>query len=337
MTAIDRRQFNRSLLAVPAAALLGTGLGALAPAAASAAPADWDAHFLAGMANGELLHRTRTGDGSWGTGWEKATTPPATLYRVSCVGLNGNLHTVATLNSGTPDYGVRRSADGSWTDFTPIPSASGPTTGAVHVAVTALNGELHVFGASEGGGTLYYTVRNADGVWQPRWVSLKTFGRISHIATTRVGSTIDTAVIADGKLFHAIRASDGTWSGWGNIEGAAGDIGDPYDVAVAGIGSQLHVMALNGSSDVFHAIRSADGTWQPFRKAAVFNDFTPFVVSAANVGGELQVGIIDIAANGTQAVRHSIRRTDGSWQTAGTVSRSGFTDEPGVLAMAATQ
>ncbi|MFC3492475.1 hypothetical protein [Glycomyces rhizosphaerae] len=337
MTAIDRRQFNRSLLAVPAAALLGTGLGALAPAAASAAPADWDAHFLAGMANGELLHRMRTGDGSWGTGWSKVATPPATLYRVSCVGMNGNLHTVATLNGGTPDYGVRRSADGSWTAFTPIPSESGPTTGAVHVAVTALNGVLHVFGASEGGGALYHTVRNTDGVWQPRWVTLKTFGRISHIATTKVGSTIDTAVIADGRLFHAIRSSGGTWSGWGNIESAAGDIGDPYHVAVAGIGSQLHVVALNGSSGVFHAIRRADATWQPFRKVAVFNNYRPFEVSAANVGGELQVGIIDLATNGTQAVRHSIRRTDGTWRSVSTVSRTGFTGEPGVLAMAAIQ
>lgn len=336
MTSIDRRQFNRSLLAVPAAALFGTGLGALAPAAASA-DTGWETQFLAGTANGELFHRRLRVDGSYGPTWDTVDTPPATLYRVSCVGLNGNLHAVATLNSGTPDYGVRRSSDGSWTEFTPIPSQSGPTTGAVHVAVTALNGELHVFGASEGGGTLYHTVRHQDGSWQPRWTALKTFGRISHIATTRVGTTIDTAVIADGKLLHAIRASNGTWSNWGNIQSAAGAISNILDVTLAGIGSQLHVVALSGSGEVYHAIRKGDASWQRFGRVTVFNQYPPLVVSAANVGGEVQVGVIDRYTSGGQAVRHSIRRTDGSWEPAVTLSSSGFSDEPGVLAIAGTQ
>jgi hypothetical protein len=335
MTALDRRKFTRSLLAVPAAALVGTGLGALAPAAASAA-AGWETQFLAGQANGELKHRWRRVNGSDGPAWDPVDTPGGTLYRVSCVGVAEDLHVVATLNSGTPDYGVRHGADDSWTEFTPIPSLGGPTAGAVHVAVTALDGELHIFGADEGGTTLYHTVRGVQGAWQLRWKALRNFGRITQIATTRVGTTIDTAVVADGKLLHAIRKADGTWTGWGNIESAAGDIENLLHVALAGIGSQLHVLAVNGSGEVYHAVRRVDATWRQFRRVSVFDQYPTFVVSAANVGGELQVGAIHRHPAGGQGVRYSIRGSDGTWELARTLSGSGFTDEPGALAMTGT-
>ncbi|MCD0445356.1 hypothetical protein LO763_17215 [Glycomyces sp. A-F 0318] len=336
MTSLDRRQFHRSLLAVPAAALVGTGLGALAPAAASAAPADWQAQFLVGQADGELMHRRRRGDGSWGPTWDGVPTATGALLRVSCAGMSADLHVVATINSGTPDHAVRRGSDGSWTAFTPIPSQSGPASGAVHVAATTLGRELHVFSASERGTTLYHTVRGEDGVWLPRWTALRTFGRIGHIATARVGTTISTTVIADGRLLHAVRASDGTWSTWGDVERPAGDIGNVNQVALAGIGAQLHVVALNGSSEVHHAIRKGDGSWQRFRKPSVFNGHSPFAVCAANVGGEMQVGIIDLDGS-RQIVKHSIRRSDGSWQRVGTVSSAGLTGDPGTLAVAATR
>ncbi|PRY58666.1 hypothetical protein [Glycomyces artemisiae] len=335
MTAFDRRQFHRTVLAVPAAALAGAGLGALATAAAAAAPADWDAHFLVGQANGELRHRRRRGDGSMGPTWDDVPTAAGTLYRVSCTGLGPDLHVVAALNSGTPDHAVRHGADGSWTEFTPIPSQAGPATGAVHVAAAALNSELHVFGASEGGTALQHTVRAADGTWLPRWSTLRTFATISQIATTRVGTTIDTAVVSGGVLRHAIRRSDGTWTGWGNIETSAGDIGYVNRVALAGIGSQLHVVALNGSGEVYHAVRRADATWQQFRRATVLSQYRPFDVAAANVGGEMQVGIVNLDADGGQSVKHTIRRADGSWQTVATVSSSNLT-APGTISMGAT-
>src|SRR5687767_8511285 len=110
MTSFDRRQFHRSLLAVPAAALVGSGLGALAPAAASAAPADWNAQFLAGQANGELMHQLRAGDGTWQPSWNKVATPNAT-YRVSCAGISKDLHIVAAIGSGAPSHGIRNGID----------------------------------------------------------------------------------------------------------------------------------------------------------------------------------------------------------------------------------
>lgn len=336
MTSLSRRRFNRSLLAVPVAALVGSRLGALTPTAASAAPADWNAQVLAGLASGGLMHQVRAGDGTWNPSWTPVEAQ-GTLYRVSCVGVSTDLHVVASLNSGAPSHAVRSGADGSWTEFTRIPSLSGPTTGAVHIAVTALDGELHVFGASENGTTLYHTVRAADGTWQPSWTAVRNFGTISHLATTRVGTTIDTAVVAGGKLLHAIRSSTGTWTGWGNIETSAGAIpNDVFGLTLAGIGAQLHVYAVSGSSEVHHAIRKGDGTWQRFSKVAAFANYSPIAISAANVGGETQVGIVDFTADATQVIRHAIRRTDGTWTKVGTVRTTGLTGAPGTLALTGT-
>ncbi|MEV6287083.1 hypothetical protein [Kribbella sp. NPDC051770] len=334
MVSLNRRQFTRSLLAVPAAAVVGTRLGAFTPAAA--APADFDAQVLVGQANGLLMRRTRAGDGTWDSSWEQLDTTGGTLYRVSAAGLSADTHLVAAHNTGAPSHGVLAGSDGSWTGFTPIPSQSGPTTGAPHVAVTSLGSELHVFGASERGTALFHTVRSSAGSWQERWTTLRSFGTITRVATTRVGTTIDTAVLAGGKLLHAIRSSSGTWTGWGNIETSAGTIANGVlDVALAGIGSQLHVLVVSGSSEVYHAVRRADATWQRFRKVTVLANYRPMAISAANVGGELQVGIIDLAASG-QIVRHTIRRSDGSWATVRTVNATGLTAAPGVLALAGT-
>jgi hypothetical protein len=330
MTSLDRRRFNRSLLAIPAAALVG----ALAPAAASAAPADWNAQFLAGQANGELMHQMRAGDGSWQPSWNKVATPNTT-YRVSCAAISKDLHVVAAIGSGAPSHGIRKGIDGSWQEFRTIPSLSGPTAGAPHVAVASLGQELHVFGASERGTDLFHTVRNADGSWSASWKLLRTFGLISDVATARVGTTIDAAVVTGGEIYHAIRASDGTWSSWGNIEGAAGEIGEVYEVALAGFGSQLQVVALTSSNELFHAIRYSDGSWQRFRKMTAFSDYTPFGISAANVGGEMQFACIVLSGTG-QIIKHTIRRSDGSWQALGNVRLTGLTDDPGDLALTGT-
>jgi hypothetical protein len=95
-------------------------------------------------------------------------------------------------------------------------------------------------------------------------------------------------------------------------------------------------VALSGSSDVYHAIRDGDGSWQEFRRATVFDAYSPFGVSVADVGGELQIGVIDFTADTRQVIRHSIRHADGSWQQVGTPRTTGLTGERGILALAGT-
>ncbi|GAA1659888.1 hypothetical protein GCM10009830_01140 [Glycomyces endophyticus] len=330
MTEIDRRRFHKTLLAVPAA-LLGTGLGSLAPAAASAAPADWNAHLLTGLANGGLMHRTRAGSGSWDPEWSGLDTD-GTLYYVAASGVSTDLHVVASINGTAPRHRFRSAADGTWTPFETIPSASG-TTGVAQVAATSLDGRLHVFTAANG--AVRHTSRGADGTWDASWVRLRTFTSITHLAATRVGSTLHVAAVVDGAIFLNIRAADGTWGSWANVENSAGQIGDVSRVALAGTGAQLQVIARTSDYLLHHAIRKGDGTWQRFAKPAALSGLKPIAISAANVGGETQLGLIDLTGAG-QVVKHTIRRTDGTWQKVGTVSSAGMATAPGELALAGT-
>lgn len=336
MTSLNRRQFNRSLLAVPAAALVGTGLGALTPAAASAAPADFNAELLALQSNGELMHQTRAGDGSWKPRWNEAGTDPGDIAFAACAGISKDLHVLVSLDRDAgrnPRHCFRNGTDGSWSTFSEIPVDGGPQ-GTATLAMTSLGSQLHVIATNDG--TLHHAVRNGDGSWQASWSELRTFASISDLAITKVGTTLDVAVVKDGEILHSIRASDGTWSSWGNVESAAGEIGNIGGVTLAGVGAALHVFAVDGSGFLHHAIRRGDGTWRRFQRVTAFTESLGRLINltAANVGGVVQFACVDL---GTRSIRHAIRNTDGTWSRVGTVRADGLTDTPDPgLALTAT-
>ncbi|MDN3241449.1 hypothetical protein [Glycomyces tritici] len=327
MTSLNRRQFTRSLLAVPAAALVGTGLGALSPAAASAAPADWNAQFLALQLNGELMHQTRAGDGSWQPRWTEVADGTGTIAFVAAAGIGKDLHVVVSMDRDAgrnPRHCFRNGADGSWTAFSEIPMEGGPM-GTTSLAMTALNRQLHLIATNNG--TVHHAVRNGDGSWQSSWTPIRVFESVSDFAITRVGTTLHVAVLSEGKLFHSIRAADGTWSSWGAVKRAAGDIGDIGAVALAGVGAALHLFAVDGSGLLQHAVRREDGSWRPFKRVAVFTEAngTLFNLTAANVGGVVQFAGVHL---GDRSIKHAIRSADGSWSPVGTVRPTGLTEWP---------
>jgi hypothetical protein len=66
-----------------------------------------------------------------------------------------------------------------------------------------------------------------------------------------------------------------------------------------------------------------DATWQRFREVAVLEGRIPFSTSAANAGGELQLGVLELV-DGKQVASHTIRRTDGTWQPVRFISTAGL-------------
>ncbi|HET9955260.1 MAG TPA: hypothetical protein VFQ61_12185 [Polyangiaceae bacterium] len=73
-------------------------------------------------------------------------------------------------------------------------------------------------------------------------------------------------VTSSGGLRHALRTGT-SWSGFGDVEGQAGDIGTVTDAQAEISLGGLHVIAIAGGA-LFHTIRS-ETSWQPFVNMAV--------------------------------------------------------------------
>jgi hypothetical protein len=264
--------------------------------------------------------------------------PTSRLHRgrlyVSCAGIGKDLHAIVSINNGLPPmHRIRNGADRTWTAASPIPSQSGPV-GTSMVAATSVNSLLHVFAASQN--SLYHTVRYEDGSWWPDWKLLRTFTHpIDRVATTRVGTTVDTAVVTNGEIIHAIRAASGVWSNWGDVEGPAGEIGEIIDVTLAGTGSNLQIIARTRWDNVlYRAVRRADATWQRFARMTHFDGYQADSISAVNAGGDMHFAFVEY--RGIDAYISCAVRSAGSWGPIRTAPSTGLTANPGELALAVT-
>ncbi|WP_328299405.1 transglycosylase family protein [Streptomyces sp. NBC_00435] len=120
-----------------------------------------------------------------------------------------------------------------------------------------------------------------------------------------------------GAIFHGLRKADGTWTGFGNIESQAGDIGTVGSVADAGLNGDTHVVAVGGNGHVYHTIRLANGSWGTFGDVdAAAGALGPVTkVSAVTIGTD-----VNVLAVADGKLNHSVRHFDGSWTPFGDVS-----------------
>lgn len=150
-------------------------------------------------------------------------------------------------------------------------------------------------------------------------VATRTDGLGSWILRTRAqapGWKTEALVQSGTGLYQGIRLADGSWTGFGDVQSAAGDIGGVRAAAVAGINSDTHVVALAADGRLHHTIRKADGTWGTFGHiGAVAGTLTGVTrVSAVSVGADLHV----VAVAGGK-VYHTVRNATGHWTPFGDV------------------
>jgi hypothetical protein len=121
-----------------------------------------------------------------------------------------------------------------------------------------------------------------------------------------------TGVTADGGMWHAIRDSNGTWDGFGDVKDQAGAHPGAFtSVACAGIDDELHVCGVTSDGGIWHAIREPR-RWIGFgdvKGQAGAHPGTFTSVACAGIGGELHV--CGVTSDG--GIWHAIRRADGSW------------------------
>jgi hypothetical protein len=194
----------------------------------------------------------------------------------------------------------RQLTNGTWKSFFTL-SEGGMNNSAIipgkpwrffRVSAANVNGELHVCGVTmqqSGISTpagLYHAVRRHDarldavgsGVAElAQWVGWTDVlaltgnpGTVSDVACAGVRNPATgreelqvCIVTANGLLLHAVRAEDGTWTPFGDVEQVAGTFGPFSNVDCAASGDLLHVVAATRALRAGYTIRSAT-SWRTF-------------------------------------------------------------------------
>jgi hypothetical protein len=205
--------------------------------------------------DGQLWHTIRNPDGTWqaefGLVESQSTGGPPAFVAITCGSADDQ--SLQVVGVGTDDnlWHTIRNPDGTWQPefgLVESQSAGGP---ANFVAVSAAGAglALHVVGLGNNG-SLWHTIRNADGTWQPAFglIESQSAGGASNFAAVACGSADGQAlqVVAlgnDGNLWHTVRFPDGTWqANFGLIESQSGGGPPAFDaVSCAGAGQALQV------------------------------------------------------------------------------------------------
>ncbi|MFF2750583.1 glycoside hydrolase domain-containing protein [Kitasatospora sp. NPDC058048] len=169
-------------------------------------------------------------------------------------------------------------------------------------------------------------VRQSSGAWpgfSPLTGGAGVF-RGSEAAITGLpgGSSQELGIGLDGRLYHGVRAANGSWSGFAGVP----DDGTPATQArrtgIAGMpDGSSQVVTVGSDGNVYHRIRSADGNWSGY--GALPGVGTPTMGASDIAIAGLPDGSAQVLAIGNDGnVYHETRFSNGSW--------SGFAPLPGV-------
>ncbi|MET9961230.1 FG-GAP-like repeat-containing protein, partial [Streptomyces sp. NPDC006326] len=162
----------------------------------------------------------------------------------------------------------------------------------------------------------FHSIKSPTGSWAP-FSPLDGVGGAGYfqgsenaITSTSDGSVQVLGTGMDGKLYHRARYSNGYWSNWAAINGAAGSsMWASQDEAIAGMpNGDAQVMSIGGDGRIYHNARYRNGSWQGWNPVSTWS--ARAVAATGMPSGDLQVVIIGLDGK----LYHTARYADGRWQ-----------------------
>lgn len=216
-----------------------------------------------------LYHTIRHTNGSWepfGNVERVASDPAGVFQTVGCTGVNGELH-VCGYSDGRLYHSIRR-VNGSWTSFGDVFRVAGLTQLAgpnTSIACATVDNELHVTVAL---GSIYHTIRHANGSWDPftnLQFAIGNPGPIGEVACAGFAGQLHLCAITGGKLLHTLRDATGLWGPFRDVELRAGERGYFSKVALsAEPNGDLHAAGITNDGRLWHSLRTVNDVWTSF-------------------------------------------------------------------------
>ncbi|WP_280725004.1 polymorphic toxin-type HINT domain-containing protein [Kitasatospora sp. MAA4] len=298
------------------------------------------------IAGGKLWHTIRHSDGTWQAWGDVFAAVGSSLPSPNQLSLTATASGLEVLTtSGGKLWHTIRHSDGTWQTigWGDVFANVGTLTSTDQIAAAATPSGLELMVGS--GGKLWHTVRHPDGTWQSiGWGDVfGATGVLSGIATgpnqlALAGTTggLEVMAIANGKPFNVLRNSSGSWSGWGDVTGAAGTLQPIYVLAAAASGADLKVLTV-GSGQLNYTKR--DGSTQGWTPWSVMNQGVsrdtvttsnypaPGTVNTPTTGGgtggpHALLGTTSTSPNGTS---YTTNQYDAIGNTTSTASSAGTT------------
>ncbi|WP_329562377.1 glycoside hydrolase domain-containing protein [Kitasatospora sp. NBC_01266] len=147
-------------------------------------------------------------------------------------------------------------------------------------------------------------------------------GSEAAIAGMPDGTSQELGIGTDGNLYHGIRSTSGTLSGFAALSGVGSPNMAARKAGIAGMpNGSSQVLAIGNDGNVYHNIRSANGNWSGF--AALPGIGTPNMAAGDVAIAGMPDGSSQVLAIGNDGnVYHEIRFANGNW--------SGFAALPGI-------
>ncbi|MFJ1748315.1 trypsin-like serine protease [Streptomyces sp. NPDC088116] len=215
--------------------------------------------------DGHLYQANRRATG----GWEafRDITPEigakAGLTRVAVTSTGKGLALIGL--AGGRIYHTIQDPDEKWGKWGDVTAKLGTLGNATQVTTAQTSGgETQVGVVADN--KAYHAIRHTDGTWSESW------GRVSNLPTgldsingmafAGIGGDLQIALSSPtGDIKHAIRASNGSWSAFGNLSGKLGPHQPAVSVDAAAVNGEFQTVIVTTDGRIKHALRHTDGTW----------------------------------------------------------------------------